>query len=621
MVFPQYFIVATATEGGDAGTREAALRKETGPMRSLSGETLFNTFAAGGNRVIANQGELNEINVFPVPDGDTGTNMAFTFYAILENGRVYDSAGKTMQSIAEQALIGARGNSGIILAQFFGGLSEVIGDEGSVPVSLFAKGVRHAVKSAYAAISRPVEGTMLTVIRDWSEAVASVAHRISDFGHLFEQSLRVAAGSLKRTRGQLEVLEKARVVDAGAAGFVYFLRGALEFMHTGRRPALTPAPPPELEDAHTPAVADEEIPYRYCSEALLAGEGLDLDKIRRTLDGLGDSLIVAGSAYKARIHLHTNRPAEMFAALRPLGEITQQKADDMIRQHEVVYHRKYPIALVTDSACDLPRELIDRYQIHQVPLGLSIGASRYLDKVTITPREFYDLLDDAPEYPTSSQPGAAAFRHLYAFLGQYYESVIAVHLSGHLSGTWSASAAEAARQEGKKISVIDSRQLSGSLGLMVLRAAEEIEAGRSHDEVVAALESWRARADILVSVQTLRYMVRGGRVSPLKGLAARVLNLKPIVSVDREGRSLLYGKAFSSRANRKKILRMVGELHAAGPLRAYAVVHAHAEAGAELFSRELEEMLGFPPRYTMDISPVVGLNAGLGAVSVVTMKE
>ena len=590
-------------------------------MQSLSGEALFNTFAAGGSRVIENQRELNEINVFPVPDGDTGTNMAFTFHSILENGRVYSSAGKTMQSIAEQALIGARGNSGIILAQFFGGLSEVIGEESSVPVSLFAKGVRHAVKGAYAAISRPVEGTMLTVIREWGEAVAAVAHKISDFAHLFEQSLRVAAVSLKKTRTQLAVLEKARVVDAGAAGFVYFLRGALEFMNTGQKPLISTAPPPELEDVHQGAAAGEAIAHRYCAEALLRGDALDLESIKRVLSGLGDSLIVAGSAARARIHLHTNRPAEMFAALRPLGELAQQKADDMIRQHEVVYKRKYPIALVTDSACDLPQALLDSYQIHQVPLSLTIGGSQYLDKITITPDEFYTLLDDAPEYPTSSQPGAAAFKHLYAFLGQYYDSIIAVHLSGRLSGTCGVSAVEAARLSGSKISVIDSRQLSGSLGLIVLRAAEEIEAGKSHQEVVAAIESCRAGAEILVSVQTLKYMVRGGRVSPLKGFLARVLNLKPIVSVDAEGNSILYGKAFSRRANRKKILRMVKKRHAARPLRAYALGHAHAGAEAERYSRELTELLGFPPLYSMDISPVVGLNAGIGAVSVVTMQE
>jgi DegV family protein with EDD domain len=590
-------------------------------MRTLSGEALFNTFAAGGSRVIANQGELNEINVFPVPDGDTGTNMAFTFHSILENGRVYDSAGKTMRSIAEQALIGARGNSGIILAQFFGGLSEVIGEEGTVPVSLFARGVRHAVKGAYAAINRPVEGTMLTVIRDWSEAVGSVAHKISDFAHLFEQTLRVAAGSLRKTRTQLAVLEKAQVVDAGAAGFVHFLRGALDFIRTGRKPELVSESPPELEDAHTPTVADEEISRRYCTEALLRGEALDLNLIKRRLGGLGDSLIVAGSASRARIHLHTNDPAGMFTAMRPLGELVQQKADDMIRQHEVVYHRKYPIALVTDSACDLPRELIDRYQIHQVPLSLSIGASRYLDKITITPKEFYTLLDASPEYPTTSQPGAAAFRHLFAFLGQYYESIIAIHLAGSLSGTCGVSAAEAARLTGSRISVIDSRHLSGSLGLIVLRAAEDIAAGKSHEQVVAAVESYRDKADILVSVQTLKYMVRGGRVSPLKGMLAGVLNLKPIVSVDKEGRSILYGKAFSRSANRNKILRMVRERHAVHPLLAYGVVHGHAEAGAERFSRELTKMLGFPPLFSMEISPVIGLNAGIGAVSVVTMEE
>jgi DegV family protein with EDD domain len=174
---------------------------------------------------------------------------------------------------------------------------------------------------------------------------------------------------------------------------------------------------------------------------------------------------------------------------------------------------------------------------------------------------------------------------------------------------------------GANISVIDSRHLSGSLGLIVLRAAEEIAAGKTHEEVVTSVNSFLGKANILVSVQTLKYMVRGGRVSPLKGFLAQALNLKPIVSVDETGNSELYGKAFSRRTNRKKIIRMVMDSHEESPLRSYAVVHGHAPDLAQDFGRELEGLLGFPPLYIMDISPIVGLNAGIGAVAVVIMKE
>ncbi len=293
----------------------------------------------------------------------------------------------------------------------------------------------------------------------------------------------------------------------------------------------------------------------------------------------------------------------------------------MLRQQEVVYRRKYPIALVTDSACDLPQELVDRYQIHRVPLTLSFGENQYLDRLTITADQFYNLLDQMPEYPRTAQPSPDLFRRLYSFLAAHYESIIAIHLSSRLSGTWNVSRLEAQRRDEKEITVIDSRHLSGSLGLLVLRAAEEIAAGRSHAEVVRCVEASRDKARIWVSVQNLKYMVKGGRVSPLKGVMGRLLNLKPIVSVDTEGKSVLYGKAFSRSANRRKILRMIAGFHDQSPLRYWAVVHAHAPALAESFARGVERLVGTPPIYQMDISPVVGVSAGIGAVAVVTLQE
>ena len=210
---------------------------------------------------------------------------------------------------------------------------------------------------------------------------------------------------------------------------------------------------------------------------------------------------------------------------------------------------------------------------------------------------------------------------MFAWLSSHYESVIAVHISGRMSGTCAASAREAQKIAGARITVIDSRHLSGSLGLIVLRAAEAIAAGAGHDEVVRLIESSISRARILVSVKTLEYMVRGGRVSPLQGVLAKLANLKPIVSLDDEGKSLLFGKAFSVRSNIEKILSMVAEDHAAHRTRAYAVVHAGVPDTAQQFAARLRDITGMDPLYVMEISPVVSLNAGPGALSVVTMRE
>ena len=590
-------------------------------MESLNGESLYRVFVSGGQEVIQNQQDLNRINVFPVPDGDTGSNLASTFISILENGRVSSSAGETMESIAEQALIGARGNSGIIFAQFLGGLSESMGGTPTIDTVTFGLAVENAVKRSYEAISRPVEGTMLTVIREWSNAVSAVTQKISDFKTLFDQTLGVANQSLKKTRGMLKALREAKVVDAGAKAFVHFLQGALNFITSGKVASI-PSQKEYLEEGqHEEIIGKEDTSLRYCTETFIRGEDIDTAGIKKDIEDLGDSLIVAGSSVRARVHIHTNKPHAVMARLSTYGVLTQQKADDMTRQQEAVYHRKHQIALVTDSVCDLPQEYLDKYQIHILPLSLAIGENQYLDKITLTQDQLYSHLATSAVLPSTSQPNPQTVKRLLSFLSSHYDSIIVIHMSSLLSGTWNVSRQEADKIEGKKISVIDSRQLSGAMGLIVLRAAEEIAAGGDHDGIVRLVEDSIDKADIYVSVPTLKYMVRGGRVSPLKGAVAKLLNLKPIVSVDSEGKSVLYGKAFSQKANQTKIVKMVQELERTGPLRHYAVVHAHCPDLAADFAGMLGRALGKEPIYMMDISPVVGLNAGLGTVAAVTMKE
>jgi hypothetical protein len=185
---------------------------------------------------------------------------------------------------------------------------------------------------------------------------------------------------------------------------------------------------------------------------------------------------------------------------------------------------------VTDSVCDLPRDLLDRYQIQVVPLHLRIDAREYLDGPTIEPGLFFDLAERASTFPSSSQPSGEVAGRLFAYLSTYYDAIIAIHTSGQLSGTAAASARAAGTlPTADKISVVDSRHLSASLGLIVLRAAEAVAAGKSRDEIVRELETYCRKAEILVSVRTLKYMVRGGRVKPVTGALGKGLNLKPIV--------------------------------------------------------------------------------------------
>jgi DegV family protein with EDD domain len=213
---------------------------------------------------------------------------------------------------------------------------------------------------------------------------------------------------------------------------------------------------------------------------------------------------------------------------------------------------------------------------------------------------------------------------MYSHLASHYDSVIAIHLSEKLSGTFFSSrkaAEKISREFGKQITVINSRNLSGGLGLIVLRTAKAIEAGLSHDEIVAKAEKWIKNARILVSVKTLKYLVRGGRVSHVKGWIADLLNINPIVSVDETGKSIVFDKAFSQKANMQKVIDHIKKTGEGKSIWNYIVLHANNEAAAKWYSEEMEKLTSLKPVSVVNISPVVGLNAGVGAASVALMYD
>src|SRR4030043_1242539 len=503
-------------------------------IRYLNSRRLYLAFLAGGNAIMQDKDYLNRINVFPVPDADTGTNLAATMRSIAETAVVSKSLKTTLRSIADAALSGARGNSGLIFAQFLHSLSTEIENEHHLTVRPFAEAVRRAAHSAHKAILHPVEGAMLPVMREWAEAVHQKAAKTADFVDLLHDSLQAAKQSLLNTPKLLSVLAKAGVVDAGAKGFVDFIEGVWHFTRDGELREVTPASVTSPELPQKVHLFKGEITHRYCTEALLQGKNMDLERVRSVIQSFGNSAIVAGSEEKLRFHVHTNKPADLFYELKDVGSTVQIKVDDMRRQYEASHSRQSPVALVTDSACDLPPEFIDEHQIHVIPFTLSFGTAQYLDKLTITPNQFYTLLKTRREHPRSSQAPVAVMQNLFSFLSTFYDSILVFSLSAGLSGAWSFSRQAAGKVAGKKISVIGTKALSVAEGLIVMRAAEALSGGANHDDIVRLSEEWIAKTRLLVDIATLKYLVRGGRISPMKGLVARLLNLKPIISLDED---------------------------------------------------------------------------------------
>jgi len=584
----------------------------------LNGNRFYSGFLAGGSAVSANQDYLNSINVFPFADADTGTNLTVTLRECGENCTINTNLKSTITSLADSALMYARGNSGIIFAQYLYGLGKELPDLKKINTSVFAESAQKAVRHMYEAIMEPVEGTIITVIREWANALLEGSLYHKDFVALFNDALTTAKKSLNQTTNRLEILRKYGVVDAGAKGFVSFLEGINQFIHTGKIKKIAQ----ESQAVLVGVLKDETYAKnRYCVEVILRDCSENPLIIRELFFDYGDSLIVAGTKDKIHFHMHTADPASLFLMLRKHGRITESKVEDMFMQNQITHRRKYKIGLITDSACDLPQEIMDNYQIQMIPFRIGFKEEQFRDKLTIDSQNFYKLLRNEKNHPISSQPSPAQIKSTYEKSEECYKEVISVHISEHLSGVYETAKSLSQTQKSTEYIVINSRNLSVSQGLIVLRIAEAIAEGKNLKEIKEQVEGWINSTTILTDISTLDYMVRGGRISPVKGKIAYLLNLKPIVSLDKTGKGYLIGKSIFRNRNMNKILKIVSSLLAKNKLRYYAIVHADAEKRAHCYAEKMIQLTGKEPEYIMPLSPVVGVHNGIGAVAVGLMFE
>jgi DegV family protein with EDD domain len=590
----------------------------------LDGRRLARAVIAGARFVSDRAEALNKINVFPVPDGDTGTNVASTLSKVATGiGRVRQRHMREMsRTLADEAVNGARGNSGAILAQFFCGFADGLPDLPRVSTREFGRAVVRAGESAWSAIARPVEGTILSVIRDWSSHVEKRADHVEDFADLLPESLTAAQRSLDNTPKQMKALAKAGVVDAGAQGFVYLLEGIVRYLREAARRSIPQAPPEEVKAAifdRTP----EAILFRFCTEALLEGDAIDRDEVRRQAALLGDSIVVAGSARKVRLHVHTNEPEKLFQVVGRLAEVAQTKVEDMHAQHETRFdlNRAQRVGIVTDSTCDLPEAMLEELQIGVVPIRVFFGSENYLDKVTITPSEFYARFAVTDVAPSTSQPPPADFTQVYTNVSTHAGSIVSIHLAAALSGTYQAALVGARSVPKTAFDHVDSRNVSVGLGLVVRRAAEAAAAGKSAAEVAAAARQAAERVRVFIAVPTLMHLVRGGRVSPAKGLIAKALGLLPVLSLDKDGRAEAVGKARGYERSQRKMMSLLFDAADQAPpeTRRFGVAHCDTPEGAEALARQIRERYPESDVMIVECGPALGAHGGPGALAVAVL--
>ena len=322
-------------------------------FNKVNGEHLYYMMSNAANKLELQSEYVNSLNVFPVPDGDTGTNMSMTFRAAVKEieGMDNKNIGEVSKKLAKGALMGARGNSGVILSQILRGISKGLEGKEEADASEFANALLEGSKSAYKAVMRPTEGTILTIVRTAGEV--AVALKEDNITELMREVCKESKIMLDKTPEMLPALKKAKVVDSGGMGLLIIIQGMQEALENGLK--VTTGTPQAVKSSVAKAqrsetMSEEDIKFGYCTEFIILGDSNHAEEFKSKVINKGDSLVVVGYEDVIKVHIHTNNPGKVLEEAVKFGELSKIKIDNMREEHREMLEGMYEEAAETEES-------------------------------------------------------------------------------------------------------------------------------------------------------------------------------------------------------------------------------------------------------------------------------
>lgn len=586
----------------------------------LDGRRFRKLVLAGVRNVGRQRSELDRINVFPVPDGDTGTNLSLTLQSVADAVRPLDSRslGDVATAAAEASLLSARGNSGMLFAHLLLGFADHVGRSARAGTREVATAFSAAAARLHDVLEEPREGTIVSVVRDMAAAgVTNGAPPRGDLLVWLRDVQAAARDSLRRTKEILPALREAGVVDAGAKGVVEFFEGIVALVEGRVDDASLEAPAdieagglqqPSLYAAREAGVGAAE--GRYCTQIVLRGDLPPTATLRQALQGLGTSTIIVRSGDLAKVHIHADEPTRVVESLAAFGTVESRLTEDTMLVGTASHHT----AVLTDSASDLPRDWVERHGVKVIPLQVIVGDRVYRDGVDLQPDELVEIMQDgSAELPKTSQPTPGAVRDACRVALEHgAEELLGIFVSGAVSGTFASAAAVLREFDDVPTAAVDSRSGSLGIGLLVIRAIELLEQGLSLPEAAEELRRVRDQSNVFFTVDTMEHLLRSGRIGRTKAWLGGVLNLKPILSLTREGRIEPVGRARGRDELIDRVFEMLDERLIDAHEYRFGVAHVGAEETAAELARRLEKEYLAKDVLVGPASAALGVHTGPG---------
>lgn len=599
-------------------------------MDQLSLSQLQQMLISAANRIEREKDQINKINVFPVPDQDTGGNLSATLKGVRDaiNEKTFESLGDFTNVALDGALSAARGNCGVIFTGFLAGFlpALTVDSAKAIKPAVFATSFKEGAKNACQSVQSPKEGTILDVITAVADAMESTLEKSSSssFDDIFEAGLSQARIALAATTEKMEVLKKAGVVDAGALGFTMIIESFYAIIKREQTKTMEEAAPQkETPGKKLYQFISQRYEVVFLAELTSSSRAEIEDKLRI----MGDSLEVLQIKNRIKVHIHTNDPEGVRRVAFASGRVLDIKTSDMAKQlqtgkEEIV--STPTIGIVADEMCDFTQEMIDQYKIRIIPLKFFWPEGK-----DIKGDNLYEKMIEAKKQgiatpPKSSQPSPKDYFDAFKEELTKYEKVICITLSSGISGAYNSAnqAQMMIRDSFLSIFVFDSLLCTGGEGLLVLRALDLIAQQEEVSDIISKLKEYREKVRVYCFVEDPQWMVWGGRLTPSKGAWVRrfqKLGARPLIglkggTVEKIGMRFFNKDKVSALA--KEIIEKSQKTRGDGQKIRVAITHCNDPKSAQRLKEIIEKSLGDQViiSYINIVSPVLGVHVGPGGL-------
>jgi len=588
-------------------------------MEYLTQEELKKMMLLSWKKIEENKEQINKINVFPVPDQDTGSNMAKTLLGIKKaiEGKEFKDLNEISEAALDGALTAAQGNAGVIYVGFLASFLPLL-DKNPVNAKKLAIAFEKGAERARKSIQNPKEGTILDVIDAARDVFKVEAEKEKDIINLFKLVTEKAREALLATREKMEIFRRANVVDAGGLGFLMILESYLEALEGEKKEVKKEEMPSEKIRRFVQVLSN-----RYEIVSLIENPRFNEEIIRGKLKKMGDSIDVVQIGNKTKVHIHTDYPGEVRDVMRETGSILELRTEDMAK--EVVGEpsvRKVSIGIVTEgNLADLPQKVLERYQIEPVlcivdwPEGQNLPGENIYQKMREADKRRIKT------FPKTTQPSPKSYFDAFKKQLQKFDKVLCITLSHKLSGCYNSACQGKemmGEEEKARVYILDSLQAAASQALLVLKAIELIQEQREINEVIEELKKLIPKTHLYAILEDPKWLEAGGRMSKSQANWIRrikKINLHPLVTI-KDGVVTKAGIIFArdtAEALFKKIAKESQKTRKEGKRIRIIIGHADNPEGAEKLRQRLKEIKAEVPFISL-ASPVVCSHTGPGTL-------